>query len=672
MPNLIPPVTATEISQLAGVTRATVSNWRKRHDDFPKPIGGTDFRPLFDWNAVQAWLAERGQDAADTPLLTLRTQLRSTLSSADAQALITQLTPTGTGWASAEHRTTAAVSGVLRTLAEVAESEGPRAALQTLADHANGGEQNVGLYRTPEPVATLMADLLRPLGAGLVRVLDPACGSGSLLIAAAATGATELYGQDIAENQAALARLAVPAETDIEPDIAVGDSLHSDAFPELSADAVLCSPLSGRDWGADRARIDDPRWIFGVPRRTDSEFAWIQHALAHLRPGGFAVLLLPALAASQPSARRIRAALLRAGALRAVIALPPRLPQLLWTRLTLQLWIMAKPDPDAPPPDAVLLVDTAGSETAQSAAGEALDWPPIADTVRRVWSAFAAGRQAEAEEPGVATVVRVVDLLDEEVDLAPGPRVRLAIDPGVVAREADAALARLRTAIADLTAAAESVGRLTGVPGATWRTATVSDLASGGAIRVLRTPSKAAGADDGALRPALTGRDIATGAPASGAVRADAATPAIDIEVDDILVPTARTARGPAFRIAGPAEAGLALGPHAQIVRTDPQRFDPWFVAGFLGGLDDIAATGTTGIHSALHRTRIPLLPPAEQRRYGAAFRDVHHLRATLTSAGAAVDHITETVTTGLVAGALAPAADNTNKNANNSRGGSE
>ncbi|MBF6353617.1 N-6 DNA methylase [Nocardia higoensis] len=667
-------MTATEISKLVGVTRATVSNWRKRHEDFPKPVGGTEFRPVFDWNAVQAWLADRGQDAADTPTLSLQTELRSSLSSEDAQGLLAGLTPSESGWVLSEAATTADVSDVLKTLARAAEVEGPRAALQVLADHAHGGEQNVGLYRTPEPVATLMADLLEPLGAGLVRVLDPACGGGSLLAAAAARGATELYGQDISETQAALARLAVPAETGVDATIALGDSLHDDAFPDLAADAVLCSPLSGRDWGSDRAHIDDPRWAFGLPARTDSDFAWVQHALAHLRPGGLAVLLLPAFAASKASARRVRGSLLRAGVLRAVVNLPPRLPQLLWTRLNLQIWILAKPDPDTAVPDSVLLVDTAVGELAQSGAGDAVDWPPVADTVRRVWAAFITGRSAEAEEPNVSTVVRVVDLLDEEVDLSPGPRVKLAIDPGIVADEADTALSRLRASIAELTHASESVGRVTGISGATWRTATMSDLASGGAARIVRAqPSRSTASDGEEFRPAITGRDIVTDSPASGKVKVDSDSPTIDIETGDILVPTVRGSRGHVFRIAGPEEAGLALGPNVQLVRTDPQRLDPWFVAGFIGGLDDVASGGTTLIHSALQRTRIPLLPLAQQQRYGAAFRDVHQLRAALARAGAAVEQIAEVVTTGLVAGALEPAADSArNEDMSNSRGGSE
>lgn len=676
MSNLVPPVTATEISKLVGVTRATVSNWRKRHEDFPKPVGGTEFRPVFDWNAVQAWLADRGQDATEAPILSLRTLLRSSLSSADAQVLLAGLKPSGSGWVSSDFETTDAVSRVLKTLAQTAEVEGPRAALQALADHAHGGEQNVGLYRTPELVARLMAELLQPLGAGLVRVLDPACGGGSLLVAAAERDATELYGQDISETQAALARLVVQAETEIDADIATGDSLHDDAFSGLEVDAVLSSPPSLRDWSADRVHIDDPRWGYGTPGRMDSDLAWVQHALAHLRPGGLAVLLLPAPVASKASGRRIRSSLLRAGALRAVVNLPPRLPQLLWTRLNLQIWVLEKPDPNAAVPDSVLLVDTASvaGEAAQSGAGDAVDWPPVADTVRRVWSAFVEGRFAEAEEANVSTVVRVVDLLDEEVDLTPGPRVKLAIDPGIVACEADTVLALLRARVAELDHASKAVGQVAPLSGPAWRTATISDLASGGAVRILRAqPSRSTASNDEDLRPAITGRDIATGSPASGQVKVEPGSPTVEVEVGDVLVPTVRAPRGQAFRIAGPEEAGIALGPNVQLVRTDPQRLDPWFVAGFIGGIDEAASLGTTAIHSALHRMRIPLLPLAQQQRYGEAFRAVHQLRAALAQAGEAVDRIAEVVTTGLVAGALEPTAGSaTNEDISNPRGGSE
>ena len=57
MPKTPTLVTAAEISRLAGVTRATVSNWRRRHPDFPAPAGGTEASPAYDVAEVRAWLA---------------------------------------------------------------------------------------------------------------------------------------------------------------------------------------------------------------------------------------------------------------------------------------------------------------------------------------------------------------------------------------------------------------------------------------------------------------------------------------------------------------------------------------------------------------------------------------------------------------------------------------
>lgn len=61
-----PLVTGSEIARLAGVTRAAVSNWRRRYEDFPAPAGGAANSPLFDLAAVQAWLDKqrKGQDVS--------------------------------------------------------------------------------------------------------------------------------------------------------------------------------------------------------------------------------------------------------------------------------------------------------------------------------------------------------------------------------------------------------------------------------------------------------------------------------------------------------------------------------------------------------------------------------------------------------------------------------
>ncbi|MFC8014886.1 helix-turn-helix domain-containing protein [Streptomyces cinereoruber] len=50
-----------EAARMAGVGRATVVNWRRRHDDFPAPAAGTDVHPRFERSAVVAWLLAHGK-----------------------------------------------------------------------------------------------------------------------------------------------------------------------------------------------------------------------------------------------------------------------------------------------------------------------------------------------------------------------------------------------------------------------------------------------------------------------------------------------------------------------------------------------------------------------------------------------------------------------------------
>lgn len=54
-------VTAAGIARLAGVGRAAVSNWRRRHADFPKPVGGTETSPSFALAEVESWLRDQGK-----------------------------------------------------------------------------------------------------------------------------------------------------------------------------------------------------------------------------------------------------------------------------------------------------------------------------------------------------------------------------------------------------------------------------------------------------------------------------------------------------------------------------------------------------------------------------------------------------------------------------------
>lgn len=61
MPENATEVTAAGIARLAGVGRAAVSNWRRRHADFPHPVGGTETSPSFALAEVERWLRDQGK-----------------------------------------------------------------------------------------------------------------------------------------------------------------------------------------------------------------------------------------------------------------------------------------------------------------------------------------------------------------------------------------------------------------------------------------------------------------------------------------------------------------------------------------------------------------------------------------------------------------------------------
>jgi predicted RNA methylase/transposase-like protein len=685
-------LTAAEISRLAGVTRATVSNWRRRHPDFPQPSGGTEASPSYDRQQVEAWLDARGRLPARSSRDDLRAHLRgrapreaeaialftahvarlniknrhkvATLDDEDLIALHAEAVSSTTGAGESGHADVPVT--LLRSAATVSSQEGPLAVFDVLEEHAEAPIGIRGTHPTPEALADLMAGLATSEASRVHSVLDPACGGGRLLAAATAAlkpGAC-VHGQEYRPVTAAQAKTRL-AETapNASVDIRAGDSLRDDAFPGLRVDAVVCNPPYGdREWGHDELALDT-RWAYGVPPRSESELAWVQHALAHLAEGGHAVLLLPPATASRSSGRRIRAELLRQGALCGIIALPPGLA--VPHHIGLHLWILRRPEAIRTGRDQVLLMDVSDEATSaddSSSPGEASGTSKLHETILSTWEAFTASAEF-TEIPGTARAVPTIDLLDDLVDLSPARHVRTApmITPDAALRNVAELAERLKADVAALTEASE-IGPLTaaGETSRTWRSATIADLARGGALAVhrgVRASTADAQCTDLADRPVLQARDLIDGKRAGGDTRESHLADPLVIEAGDVLLTQIVGPQGVATRVADADEVGCLLGSGIVLLRPDPGRLDPWFLAGFVSAPDNVsqATTGSSTYQLVASRLRVPLLPLGEQTAYGHAFRKIQKLRTNARNAAACANETADLVATTLSSGALLP-----------------
>ncbi|TDT24477.1 N-6 DNA methylase [Streptomyces sp. BK208] len=671
-------VTAAGIARLAGVGRAAVSNWRRRHADFPKPVGGTETSPSFALAEVEAWLRAQGKLAEVPPRERVWQQLvghpegpltalghagcvlllvhdRPTLwleAGAGSDERLAAMLPAALGqvldarFGTGPERTVATPTGprllpsapLLRGVAELAAGPGARKTYEfLLGRYLDANPRQYTL--TPDPLAELMAELAGPART----VLDPACGTGALLRAAAgpARPGQELYGQDSDPGLAALTALRLALSTDAAVRIAAGDSLRADARTGLRADAALCHPpFNERNWGHDELAYD-ARWEYGFPARTESELAWVQHALARVRDGGGVVVLMPPAAASRRSGRRVRADLLRRGALRAVIALP--LGAAPPYNLPLHLWVLRRPE-KAPAQPGVLLADT-GQFAGEGRGGP--DWRSVREALLDVWRDFDRTGRLD-ERPGLARCLPVIDLLDDDVDLAPARHLPPPTATGDAARLTDV---RER-----LDETLRLTARLAPEPPGPGRTAhhrpltTVGELARAGAL-VLRT-----GTNGGHARvPVLTDHDVLTGTGPSGTLQESDEEPVLT-EPGDVVVPV--LGGGSVARVIDDATAGAALGRNLVLLRPDPAALDPWFLAGFLRGTANhrqASSYASTATRLDVRRLQLPRLPLDAQRGHGERFRALDEFERALRLAGRLGEQLVRGMYDGLTDGTATP-----------------
>lgn len=386
-------VTPVQIARLAGVGRAAVSNWRKRHPDFPHPVGGSPSSPLFALAQVEQWL--RANDKLGDGLDPEEQLWQHTSADADTPIALRHRVMEIVNYLQAgEHD---ALPPDLRAqIDSVAAVSSPAALVERIVARLRSSERaGVGFMATAR-LAEVIASLVP--NPSPLRVIDPVCGLGDMLYALAPHlgGKPELVAKDCFAPlvDIALGRLTLAGFPRITGEVDDGTE------PERSADLVVSGAAMGSRTLDLASMTFAARWEFGVPPRSEPELAWLQHCFASARPDGALAMAMPSQVSARGTGRKIRAELVRSGMLHCIIALPPSLTDLHHTA-ALQLWVLHRPARRGPDYGTVRMIDA--SELDDAALNRAISerWADI------------------TSDPRIAKEFHPIELLNDEMDLTP-------------------------------------------------------------------------------------------------------------------------------------------------------------------------------------------------------------------------------------------------------------
>lgn len=211
-----------------------------------------------------------------------------------------------------------------------------------LGQFADAEGKKGGQFYTPGSIVQLLVEMLEP-GAEK-RFYDGACGSGGMFVQSEKfielhehrKGKISIFGQESNPTTHRLAKMNL-AIRGIEAQIALGDTLLNDQFPQLKVDYVIANPpFNVSDYKVNAAEKE--KWKYGTPPDGNANFAWLQHFISKLAPYGSAGIVLANGSMSSEVATEgdIRKALVEADLVDCMVALPPQLfyntqiPACLW------------------------------------------------------------------------------------------------------------------------------------------------------------------------------------------------------------------------------------------------------------------------------------------------------------------------------------------------------
>jgi type I restriction enzyme M protein len=214
-----------------------------------------------------------------------------------------------------------------------------------LGQFADAEGKKGGQFYTPQSIVRLLVEMLSPEAEK--RVYDGCCGSGGMFVQSERfielhehrKGKISIFGQESNPTTYKLARMNL-AIRGIEAKIELGDTLLKDELPDVKVDYILANPpFNVSDY---RIQKDDHRWKYGVPPSGNANFAWLQHFISKLAPGGIAGIVLAngSMSSDTSTEGEIRKNMIENDLVDCMVSLPPQL--FYNTQIPACLWFLAR------------------------------------------------------------------------------------------------------------------------------------------------------------------------------------------------------------------------------------------------------------------------------------------------------------------------------------------
>ena len=444
-------ISMADIARLAGQSRATVGNWKRRDSDFPAEATRGPRGPLYDRTVIESWLIGKGRLSSalqgELEVFRLTDRLRGEAPVEDVQLLVFVLLALRTAvgessWTDFVKRSdedpaqalSSAIDGYLPVAADLIASRrfGSQVVAGCIEAVARNGIGELAatadvvldaLFETPgrrwgewSSSSSLRSLVVAVAGWGET-VYDPAAGAGRLLVDMAYPSTIlpqQLFGQELNPDAQAIAQLNLLIHG-LEGRIEVGNVLLDDEFADRRFDRVVADPPLDTRLSADSVRSDDVRWIWGDPGASDATMAWVQHCLFHLNDGGRAVVVVPpkVLFATGRSALPLQG-IIKSGFLDAVIGLPAGLLAARSLRSALLVFVKGRPM-ESGRPAPTLMINIEDDRVEGTGRAKSLS-PELVSEVGQIYEDWRDGIGRQSAMVGVA---EYEDLTRYEFDLTP-------------------------------------------------------------------------------------------------------------------------------------------------------------------------------------------------------------------------------------------------------------